>query len=92
MNETTGPTARLGHFAAALTFEDIPRDVVVQAKLCVLDTLGCGLFGSTLPWVKIVRDTIAAIDDGRDLGVWQDRVRAECRAGQRNRHSRVRTR
>ena len=70
MNETTGPTARLGHFAAALTFEDIPREVVAHAKLCLLDTLGCGLFGSTLPWVKIVRDTIAAIDDGRTAGIW----------------------
>ena len=48
------PTKRLARFAANLTFSDIPSTVVDHIKLCLLDTVGCGVFGSTLPWGKIL--------------------------------------
>ena len=48
------PTKKLAGFAANLTFEDMPPAVVEHMKLCLLDTVGCGLFGSTLPWGKIL--------------------------------------
>jgi aconitate decarboxylase len=70
VSATTTPTADLAEFAATLRFEDIPPEVVTHAKLCLLDTLGCGLFGSTLPWVRIVRDTVAHIDTGSAAGLW----------------------
>ena len=65
-----GATARLAEFAASLRFEDIPAEIVAHAKLCLLDTIGCGLFGSTLPWVRILRDTIEEIDQGQTAGLW----------------------
>ena len=51
-------TARLAEFAANLTFEAIPSDVIAHIKVCMLDTLGCALFGSTLPWGKIIIDFV----------------------------------
>jgi 2-methylcitrate dehydratase PrpD len=43
-----GPTRRLAQFASSLTFEQLPTDVVSKAKLCILDTLGCCIFGASL--------------------------------------------
>jgi 2-methylcitrate dehydratase PrpD len=42
-------TRKLAAFAASLTFEALPREVVEKAKLCILDTLGCCIFGNSLP-------------------------------------------
>jgi 2-methylcitrate dehydratase PrpD len=51
-----GATRELAAFAAGLRYEAIPPEVIEQAKRCVLDTLGCMLFGATLPWTRIVAD------------------------------------
>lgn len=51
-----GGTRELASFASALRFESIPSEVVSKAKACVLDALGCMLFGSTLPWTRIAAD------------------------------------
>ena len=37
-----------------LTLSKLPRSVVENAKWCVLDSLGCGLYGSQEPWSKII--------------------------------------
>ena len=50
------PTQRLADFAANLRFQDIPGPVVDHMKLCLLDTLGCGIFGSILPWGDILAE------------------------------------
>lgn len=54
MLEQTGQrlTEQLAEYAASLKFSDIPAEVVEHLKLCLLDTLGCGLYGSTLPWTR----------------------------------------
>ena len=44
-------TRDLAIFGSALQFEQIPTHVVDWAKLCVLDSLGCGLYGMTTPWI-----------------------------------------
>lgn len=64
------PTAALAGFAAGLRYEDIPAPVVDHAKLCLLDTFGCGLYGSTLPWTRILREGLDAVDPGGPAGVW----------------------
>jgi aconitate decarboxylase len=43
-------TRGLSEFVSSLRFGDLPRAVVQQAKRSILDTIGCGLHGSTLPW------------------------------------------
>ena len=53
-----GQTRRLARFSRELQFEDLPSNVVEQAKRCILDTLGCSLGGSTLSTSKIVLDLL----------------------------------
>ncbi|MFI6347442.1 MmgE/PrpD family protein [Streptomyces sp. NPDC050560] len=64
------PTAELAAFAAALRYEDIPPEVVAHTRLCLLDTFGCGLYGATLRWTGILRDTVAPHDPGTPSTVW----------------------
>lgn len=49
-----GATRDLAAFASNLRYDVIPRDVVERIKLSVLDSLGCCLFGATLPWTRKV--------------------------------------
>ncbi|MBO0848080.1 MAG: MmgE/PrpD family protein [Pseudonocardia sp.] len=53
-------TQHLAEFVATARHTDLPPDVIEHATLCVLDTLGCGLYGSTLPQASIVREMLAA--------------------------------
>lgn len=48
------PTEQLAEFLLRLRYEDIPPDVIAQAKRCIQDHLGVVLVGSTLPWTQIV--------------------------------------
>lgn len=67
---TMTSSERLAEFAAELSFDDVPHGVVEHMKLCLLDTLGCGLYGATLPWTRIVLDTLQAVDAGGPCQVW----------------------
>jgi aconitate decarboxylase len=57
-------TGVLAEFVAGTRPADIPAEVITHARLCLLDTLGCGLYGSTLPQAAIVRDMLAASGGG----------------------------
>ena len=50
------PTAArtLSEFAIRLRYEDIPEAARERARQCIIDTVGAALFGSTLPWSRIV--------------------------------------
>ncbi len=47
-------TRDLARFASAIQFSDLPKEVIERIKLCVLDHIGCVLFGATLPWTQKV--------------------------------------
>ncbi len=49
-------TRDLARFGAALQHSDIPAEVIARIKLSLLDSLGCCLFGATLPWTKKVAE------------------------------------
>lgn len=54
-------TARtLIEFIHELTLETVPATIVDAAKWCVLDSLGCAIFGSQQPWAKIMADEMLA--------------------------------
>ena len=53
-----GETKALAEFAAEFRYDDIPQPAVAIAKACIIDTVGVVLFGSTLPWSKIVDDYV----------------------------------
>ena len=47
-------TRELLEFLTALEIERLPHTTVAAAQNCVLDTLGCALFGSPEPWSRIM--------------------------------------
>src|SRR5262249_13190742 len=55
----TSPTRQLAEFAVALSYEDLPPPVVERLKHCILDALGCTIFGITLPWTRMLIDLVA---------------------------------
>ncbi|MBI3043682.1 MAG: MmgE/PrpD family protein [Betaproteobacteria bacterium] len=54
------PAAHLMRFALSLEAQAIPRDVLARARWCLLDGLGCGLFGAGQPWSRIMFDEMSA--------------------------------
>ena len=56
----TQPTRRLAQFSSSLRFEQLPDEVIGKAKLCILDTLGCCIFGASLPPVQKLADVAEA--------------------------------
>ena len=61
---TPNHLARLSEFVAGLTYADLPTEVVSRIKCSILDTLGCGLYGTVTSWGKIVADYAAASQGG----------------------------
>jgi 2-methylcitrate dehydratase PrpD len=51
-------TRQLAEFAATLSYDDLPEPVIGLLKQCILDALGCCLFGVTLPWTKMLIDLV----------------------------------
>jgi aconitate decarboxylase len=63
-------TRQIARFAADLTYDKIPPAVIERIKLCILDSFGCGLFGSTLPWSQIVADFVRDLGGRDESTVW----------------------
>jgi 2-methylcitrate dehydratase PrpD len=53
-----GTTQRMARFIAEAKFEDIPTPAVDLAKLCLLDAVGCALYGTTRPLGKIMTNLV----------------------------------
>ncbi|MCC6531119.1 MAG: MmgE/PrpD family protein [Burkholderiales bacterium] len=51
---------RLLEFASTLAAEPLPKGIAARAKRCLLDNLGCGLFGASQPWSRIMLDEVLA--------------------------------
>ena len=47
MGATVSRTTELAEFCSSLSFSDLPDSVVSMAKRLLLDSLGCGVAGST---------------------------------------------
>lgn len=63
-------TSDFAKFIASLSFESLPSEVIRHMKTCILDTLGCGLFGSTLPWNRILMEGLKEIDHNPQAPIW----------------------
>jgi 2-methylcitrate dehydratase PrpD len=62
--DAVGPTRQLAQFVSSLRFEALPSEVVDKLKLCILDTLGCCIFGASLPSVGKLAAMVAAEGNG----------------------------
>ena len=66
-----GPYTRaLAENIARSTFADLPASVVQYAKHLVLDTLGVGIYGTTLPWSERLRATAQAMEAPGRVSAW----------------------
>lgn len=52
-------TRKLAEFSSGLRYEDLPAEVVCKAKASILDTLGCCIFGATLPPMQKLQAMVA---------------------------------
>ncbi len=66
------PTRILAEYVSGLSYRDIPEEVLSHIKLCLIDTLGCALFGSTLPWGKIITEFTKELGKGKGALIWGD--------------------
>lgn len=66
-----GPyTQALAQYISGGKFGDLPASVVRFAKLLVLDTLGVGIYGTTLPWSERLRATAQAMEAPGRVLAW----------------------
>ncbi len=60
----------LAGWAATIDLDNIPKEFVEAAKMDILDILGCGLFGSTLPWVQISAGLVKDWSGKEEATIW----------------------
>lgn len=66
-----GPYTRaLAEYISNSTFAELPSSVVAHAKGLVLDTLGVGIYGASLPWSERLRATAQAMEAPGGISVW----------------------
>src|SRR5690606_19837936 len=63
-------TRGLAACVSGLRYEQIPAEVLARIKLLILDSLGCAIYGSELPWSRILVDTLRRLDNGAGASVW----------------------
>jgi len=66
------PTRSLAEYIAGFSYKAIPPEVVSHIKFCFIDSLGCALFGSTLPWGKIITAFTKELGKGKGALIWGD--------------------
>ena len=62
-------TRPLAEYIAGATFEHIPDDVVEWIKLMILDSIGAGVLGASLPWSAALRATMQEAESPGDASV-----------------------
>jgi len=62
MDSAPAPTAALQliEFAHTLANRPLSANIARQAKRCLLDNLGCGLFGASQPWTRLMLAEVEA--------------------------------
>jgi aconitate decarboxylase len=72
------PTQTLAEYISGLSYTHIPEAVIAHVKLCLIDALGCALFGSTLPWGKIITSFAKEMGKGKGALIWGDAAEVPC--------------
>jgi aconitate decarboxylase len=63
-HEPVGVTTTLATWASELTLAAVPAEVIAYLKTCLLDSIGCGLFGALQPWGRAVSDVAVDLSGG----------------------------
>lgn len=74
----TPPVTRtLVEFAVGLRYDDLPADVIAMAKRCMLDSLGCGIYGAGKAWTESVAQVVESLGQARRSSAWGSALRAD---------------
>lgn len=68
-------TRAIAEFVSGLRYEKIPKEVLERCKLLMLDSLGCAIFGTDLPWTRILQSSLSSIDASGGVAVWGTNIR-----------------
>ena len=60
--ETGSPTKILSEFVARMTYDDLPSEIKEQARLYILDSIGCSIGGSVVAPGKIIINAFQGIN------------------------------
>ena len=63
-------TRMLGDWIAGLNFDDIPAASIAHARRCLLDAIGCGLYGGQQEWGRIAASVARDFSGGGPSGLW----------------------
>jgi aconitate decarboxylase len=70
-------TRTVAEFAVGLRYEDLPAEVIAYAKQCILDSLGCGIFGAPTPWTQSVARVVGSLGQKQGASAWGMKFRAD---------------
>jgi len=73
METKRGETEELAQFVSKLKFEDLPQNVIEHTKLCILDSVGCGLFGNSQECVEILADYVEKLGGRKEATIWKNK-------------------
>src|ERR687889_921586 len=65
----TNLVERLSRYTRALRYEDLPREVIHQAKRLIVDTVGCALGGYWSEPARIAREMAATVRSSEPVSV-----------------------
>lgn len=71
MDHMESITRKLAEYVAQSTYEDLPGEVITQAKRCFIDTLGVSLAGADSPTVKILIGLVKDLGGKRQASIIQ---------------------
>jgi aconitate decarboxylase len=74
-HESGGVTTTIATWASELTLAAVPAEVIAHLKTCLLDSVGCGLFGTREPWGRIVSDVAIDLSGGGAASLFARRER-----------------
>jgi len=68
-------TRALARFSSHLKFEDLNSNLIETFRKYLLDGIGCGIFGNTQPWSRIVNRLIKEERGKRESTLWLERFK-----------------
>ncbi|MFN9488747.1 MAG: MmgE/PrpD family protein [Betaproteobacteria bacterium] len=70
------PTRELADWISSLRYEYVPPRTREVARIAILDTLGCGLYGWNTPWATTLLKWARSGGSGTEATVWGDAARS----------------
>jgi len=70
------PTRELADWISSLRYEDVPPRTREVARIAILDTLGCGIYGWNTPWATTLLKWARSGGSGTEATVWGDAARS----------------